>query len=452
MAEISPFRGLYFDSSKVPDLNKVITPPYDVIELEQQEEFFRRSPYNMIHLILGMHCSLDDPDAEEQYDQAGRLFKQWLEEGVLRRDPVPAIYPYEIEYKLSPSLSKKRKGFICLLKLEEFATGCVRPHEKTYETTKSERLKLMCCCNANLSQIFALYSDPADVVMHYLEQGREADPMIDFEDETGIKHKIWRTTDKAILRKVHSLMRDKSIFIADGHHRYETALNYMRMMREKYPDRGEKASFNYVMVYLANLNHSGVSILPTHRMLTEFSDFDLNGFLQKAKEYFEIDEYPFDTSNKTAVLDDFLKELKSHEKKGGAFGFYVRGVNKFFLLRGNRELIKSYLANKKFPEAMQSLDVVILTHLILKDLLQISDDFLNNEKKMWYEHDAYKAISLVDSGQYKMTFLINPTRIDQVQAIASAGLIMPHKATYFYPKVITGTIINLIDPDEDVDF
>ncbi len=451
MAEISPFRGIYFDSAKVPNLNDVITPPYDVIEPEQQQEFYRRSPYNMIHLILGMHCSLED-DSEEQYNKAGELFNRWLKEGILRRDPVPAIYPYEIEYRLSPSLSKKRKGYICLLRLEEFETGCIRPHEKTYEATKSERLKLMCCCNANLSQIFALYSDPADVVMHYLEQGRESSPLIDFEDETGIKHKIWRTTDKRILRKVHSLMKDKSIFIADGHHRYETALNYMRIMRERFPERGEKASFNYVMVYLANLNHSGVSILPTHRMLTEFNGFNVEKFLEKMTKYFEYDEFPFDEATKTEVLEQFIARLKSFERTGGAFGFYVRGVRKFFLLRAKKDIVKSFLQEKKFPEAMLNLDVVILTHLILKHVLQVSDEFLNNEKKMWYEHDAHKAISLVDSGQYKMTFLINPTRIDQVQAIASAGLIMPHKATYFYPKVITGTILNLIDPSEDVDF
>ncbi len=451
MAEISPFRGLYFDSSKVPNLNDVITPPYDVIEPEQQREFFQRSPYNMIHLILGMHSS-QEGDGNDQYNRAGELFKRWLEEGVLKRDPEPAIYSYEIEYKLSPSLSKKRKGFICLLKLEEFASGCVRPHEKTFEATKSERLKLMRCCNANLSQIFALYSDPADVVMHYLEQGREDNPMIDFEDETGIKHRIWRTTDKNILRKVRSLMKDKSIFIADGHHRYETALNYMRMMREQFPERGDKASFNYVMVYLANLNHSGVSILPTHRMISEFEGFDFDEFIQRAAEYFDFEEYPFDDSNKAKVLEDFIQKLKSYEQEGGTFGFYVRDTKRFILLRGKKELVRSFLEKKNFPEAMLNLDVVILTHLILKHLLGISDDFINDEKRMWFEHDVYKAVSLVDSGHYKLAFLINPTRIDQVQAVASAGLIMPHKATYFYPKVITGTIINLIDPNEDVDF
>ncbi len=451
MAEISPFRGLYFDSTRIPNLNDIITPPYDVIEPEEQHRFSLRSPYNMIHLILGMHCSLEE-NPEDQYNRAGNLFKQWLKEGILRRDPVPAIYPYEIEYRLSPSLSKKRKGFICLLKLEEFATGCVRPHEKTYEATKSERLKLMCCCNANLSQIFALYSDPADVIMHYLDQGREPAPMIDFQDDTGIKHRIWRTTDKAILRKVHSLMKDKSIFIADGHHRYETALNYMKMMREQFPERGEKASFNYVMVYLANLNHSGVTILPTHRMLTELEGFDYGKFMRQASQFFEIEEYPFDDSNKAEVLDKFRKRLTSFEQEGGTFGFYLRGSNKFVLLKGKKHLLKSFLQEKGFPEAMLSLDVVVLTHLILKHLLQVPDDFLCDEKRMWYEHDARKAISLVDSGQYMMTFLINPTRIDQVQAIASAGLIMPHKATYFYPKVITGTILNLIDPNEDVDF
>ncbi len=451
MAEIVPFRGLYFDSGKVPNLNDVITPPYDVIEPEEQRKFFSRSPYNMIHLILGMHCSLDE-NSEDQYNRAGGLFRKWLEEGILKRDPVPAIYPYEIEYRLSPSLSKKRKGFVCLLKLEEFATGCVRPHEKTYEATKSERLKLMCCCNANLSQIFALYSDPADVIMHYLEQGRESEPLINFVDETGIKHKIWRTTEKSILRKVHSLMKDKSIFIADGHHRYETALNYMKMMKEQFPERGEKASFNYVMVYLANLNHSGVTILPTHRMLTELDNFDFHQFLERAMHYFEIEEYPFNHTNKEEVFDKFIEKLASYERRGGTFGYYVRGSEKFILLKGKKQLIRSFLQEKGLPEAMLSLDVVILTHLILKHLLEVPDDFLCDEKRMWYEHDAQKAISLVDSGQYRMTFLINPTRIDQVQAIASAGLIMPHKATYFYPKVITGTILNLIDPREDIDF
>lgn len=446
MAEIAPFRGLLYNQARVPDLDAVITPPYDVISPAEQEMYYRRHPYNMIRLILGKRHPRDD-EHNNWYTRAAAKLQRWLKEGVLLRDPRAALYEYEVDYLEPPGRSKTRRGFICLVRLEDFSQGSVRPHERTYEATKSERLKLMCACGANLSQIFALYSDPAHEADYHLLRGRPESPVVAFTDSSGIRHRLWRLTSQEVIQGVRTAMTDKQLFIADGHHRYETALAYRRLMQQRYPGRGPRASFNYVLMYLSNMDHPGLTILPTHRVFVDIPQFRKESFLDGAGENFEVSRYPFDGGSYSRVLEEFLSALSAAAGQHPV-GVYVAGTGEFLLLKLSADRREALLGH--LPRALRQLDVVVLTELILKGILGVEDRVLNDEKQIQYCHSAWEAVARVEEGHYRATFLINPTRIEQVQEVATSGLIMPHKSTYFYPKVVNGSVLNLVDPHEDV--
>jgi uncharacterized protein (DUF1015 family) len=447
MAEIAPLRGYRYNREVVPDLAAVVTPPYDVISPAAQEMYHRRHRYNMVRLIL---ANKEPGDRAERswFTRAAEELRAWREQGILLRDPQPALYDYEIDYTEPPGLTKRRHGFICLVRLQEFSQGSIRPHERTFAATKSERLNLMCACNASVSQIFALYSDPGEVVRGELAVGREERPVAAFTDEAGTRHRLWRVTAPEVVKGVAALMGEKPLFLADGHHRYETALAYRDLMRAKYPNRGEQASFNYVLMYLSSINQRGLTILPTHRLFGRLPEFNLASFLETAGRYFEVEPFPFDSASRERVLGSFLRALEGAGSRH-FLGLYAAGAEAFVLLKF-RAAADSRAWRDHLPRPLQHLDVVVLTELVLKGLLGVDEKTLGDERQIHYSHDGREAVRLVDSGAYQVAFLINPTRVEQVQEVASAGLIMPHKSTYFYPKVIDGSVLHLLDPHEDV--
>jgi uncharacterized protein (DUF1015 family) len=447
MADIAPFRGLLYNQKVVGDLAAVVTPPFDVISPEDQEMYHQRHPYNMIRLILGRQKPGDSED-NNWYTRAGAALRDWQRQEVFSRDLHPAVFDYEIDYQEPGNLSRTRRGLICLVRLEEFSQGTVYPHERTYENTKSERLKLMLASQANLSQVFALYSDPDDLVARYLMEDRKAGPVFDFSDLTGQHHRMWRVTREDVIARVQSAMRDKPLFIADGHHRYETALNYQRLLKERYPERGEQASFNYILMHLSNMNQAGLSILSTHRLCVHLPQFEMTSFLARAAEYFEVERFPFAVAGRFPAVEEFVAKLGS---AGGQhfIGVYEASGGELVLLKLREDLDHDFWRGS-LPQPLQNLDVIVLTELVLKQLLRVDVKTLNDESSIQYSHDVREAIEQVDRGLFQVAFLINPTRIEQVQEVASAGLIMPHKSTYFYPKVIDGTVLNILDTVEDV--
>jgi uncharacterized protein (DUF1015 family) len=447
MVDIAPLRGLLYNQDLIRDLEAVMTPPYDVISPEDQEMYHRRHPYNMIRLILGRK-EAGDNEHRNWFTRAAETLEAWQREGVLIRDPKPAFYDYEIDYREPPNLLKTRRGFICLVRLQEFSQGAVRPHERTYEGTKAERLKLMESCKANLSQIFALYDDPARLVSTCLRQGRGEQPVFAFTDRTGIRHRMWRVTHSVTIRKVIAAMKSKPLFIADGHHRYETALTYRHLMRERLPERGPQVSFNYTLMYLSNMNHTGVSILPTHRMVVHLPQFRMESFLAQAADYFDVVRFPFDAVSREGVQEKFLKARQAAGDRHH-IGLYANGGEEFVLLKLRGDVDHDpWCGHLAAP--LRKLDVIVLTELVLNRLLEVSPQLLNDENRIRYERDAREAIEQVRRGLFQLTFLLNPTRIEQVRDVAASGLIMPHKSTYFYPKVINGSVMSLLDPHEDV--
>jgi uncharacterized protein (DUF1015 family) len=447
MPEIAPLKGLLYNQKLIGSMDEVITPPFDVISPEEQEMYHERHPYNMIRLILGRRQPRDN-EHNNWYSRAAEAFRAWQQQGVLIRDFKPAFYDYEIDYQESPHRSKKRRGLICLVRLQDFFHGSVLPHERTYEGTKSERLQLMRACNANFSQVFALYPDPTQEVNGCLSQGRDDRPVFDFTDSTGIHHRMWRVCQKEVIRKVADSMREKVTFIADGHHRYETALNYKRLMEQRYPARGERASFNYVLMYLANMHQEGLSILPTHRLFVHLPQFEMETFLARAADFFEVLSFPFNPASRIEVQVQFLKSLHTSGDHQ-VIGLCARESEEFILLQ-LREDVDHELWRAQVPVPLRKLDVVVLTELVLKRLLEVDETLLNDETRIKYKHNAMEAIEEVRANRFQVAFLLNHTKIEQLQKVATSGLFMPHKSTYFYPKVIDGSVLNLLDPHEDV--
>lgn len=445
MAEIAPFRGLRYNSEKVPDLARVVIPPYDVISPSEQKEFYRSSPYNMVRLELGMATSEDSPE-NNPHTRAAAFLRDWQRDEVLVRDTDPSVYYYELDYSLDPQLRKTRYGFICALKLEDFSSGSVRPHEKTFQAVKDERLQLMLSCHANLSPVFALYADPEQSVDNSLRAGRDGDPVVAFTDARGMEHRLWRVRDLAVLERVRDLMRGKALFIADGHHRYETALNYRNLQRRRHGEASPRATFEYIMVYLSNLNQEGLTILPTHRLLRRLGSWSLSDFLDQAGAYFEISSFASNEAGEKAWRNDL--EADGHNKET-TIGFYPSGGESFYLMRARREAVSAYLTSCGIPQELQCLDVVVLDRLILKRILGLSETFLADADNIHFSHDFSSAVRQIRKGGYDAGFLINSTRIEQVQEVANSSLIMPHKSTYFYPKVGSGMVVHPLSPHEE---
>lgn len=441
MAQIAPFRGLRYNTRKVPDLRQVVIPPYDVISADEQELFHRISPYNMIHLELGKPTEKDGPD-DNPHTRAAEYLNRWQLEGVLARDPTPCIYHYELDYALDSLTRQTRNGFICALKLEDFSRGTVRPHERTFQNVKDERLGLMLSCHANLSPVFSLYGDPVNLVDSTLREGRDPGPVIDFTDTHGLTHRVWKVEDPDALRVAASVMAEKTIFIADGHHRYETGLNYRAIRRDWAKSSDPHESYEYIMMYLSNMNDEGLTILPTHRMLRNLDGIEVEAFLDMARTFFDISSFEQDSAGEQAWVRALLD---GEARKENAIGFCCRGSGPLVVLNAKREKVSEYLAEKGLAGVLHRLDVVVLDQVILRHLLNLSDEFLANEKNIHFKHNLHEALSHVRSGEYEAGFFINHTRMEQVEEVAGAGLIMPHKSTYFYPKVGSGLAIRLLD-------
>jgi uncharacterized protein (DUF1015 family) len=446
MAEIAPFRGLRYNQEKVPDLAQVVIPPYDVISREEQQAFHERSPHNFIRLELGLPTP-EDSSENNPHTRAAAWMRQWEHQGILVRNPKPSIYCYELDYKNGHEPVKTRKGFICALRLEDFSSGRVRPHEKTFQAIKDERLALMLACNANLSPVFALYPDSNEKAYSALASGRRGDPVISFTDFAGMTHRVWPVTDRPVLEEVRKLTLDKPIFIADGHHRYETALNYRNALRERYGSGNPHASCEFIMVYLTDMNEPGLTILPTHRLLRNLGQWDCERLVERAKSYFHVQRFESENGDelrwKEAIRAGSLR-------KDTTIGFYCKDAASVYVLTAKRDVVSSMLEQKGTPLPLRTLDVVVLDQLVLRGLLGLSDQFLANERNISFMNDFAEALDAVKSCRFDAGFFINHTRIEQVREVASAGLIMPHKSTYFYPKVISGLVVNPLFPDEEI--
>ncbi|MCG2758096.1 MAG: DUF1015 domain-containing protein [Desulfobacteraceae bacterium] len=439
MAKVIPFRGILYNPQKIRNLSDIVTPPYDVISRQEQHNFYERHPQNVVRLILGKTTENDSVN-NNCYTRASDFFKNWFSENILVQDTTSAFYLTSMDFSLE-NRTFTRYGLIALVALEPFKNGVVLPHESTFSNVKMERFELMKSCHANFSPIFSLYSDSKNIIIDKLKGlALKQAPVVDFTDYDGQRHRMWRITDLDSCRYVSNAMQEKRLFIADGHHRYETALSYRDWIASNNPDFKKEHPANYVMMYLSSMEHDGLAILPAHRMVKGLKSSILGSFINKAEHYFDILTIPFRSSELEGARAEVISILKSNASKN-IIGVLMKGSMEFYLLTLKSNVMKRMFSNE-VPEALRYLDVTVLTRLIFIETLGFDNSKLDNENIITYSSSEKRAIEAALSGECDASFILNPTKIEQVRDIANKGLIMPRKSTYFYPKVITGLVMN----------
>ncbi len=444
MAKIVPFRGIVYNPERVENLANVATPPYDVITPPEQLAFYERHPWNIIRLILGKISEKDTPQ-DNRHTRSADFFNAWMSEGILIQDISPAFYLTSIEFSVQ-SRKITRWGLISQVALEPFENGVVLPHEKTFSRVKSERLELMKSCHANYSPIFSLYSDSEQIVLNTLRQScsemmPDMKPDMKFVDTYGHIHQLWRITDVAVHQRVSDFLNDKSIFIADGHHRYETALNYRQWVADRTPGFSPEHPANFIMMYLCGMEDPGLLILPAHRMVKAISPEKLVSFISAAEACFDISRFSMESGIGTETAAEKWDSILNTGGSGTQIGVVIKNHQQGYLL-SLKPGVMQRMFGREMSERMLELDVTVLTRLILMELLGLNHSQLDDEYIMSYSSKTDVAVEAVRTGDCDAAFILNSTRIDQVKRIAEAGEIMPRKSTYFYPKVITGQVLN----------
>lgn len=448
MPVVAPFRAVRYNPQQVSSLADVVTPPYDVISHEQQESYYAADPHNIIRVELNKKRDSDHA-GDNRYTRSGEHFQRWQEQGVLLRDESPAFYLSETTYTDAEGNQRVRRGFFTLLKVADLHERTVLPHEKTFTTHKEDRFQLFKAVQANISPIFALFPDSLNEVMTTLEQAKEPEPLNDFVDPMGLPQKLYRVSDPKACRRVQQFMADKVIFIADGHHRYETSLNYRNYMRGLHPEAGPNALFNYTLTYLCSMSDPGLTVFACHRLVPQLDGFGAEDFLALAKPYFEVRELAL-AGDLDAAKAKLTEALAKADAKSNSLGLISHDTDKAYLLTLKPGAMES-LSGPDVEGPLGKLDVVVLTHLVLEKILGLDNSARDQEHTIRYLADMGHVLQEVKSGRSRLAFLLNPTKVEQVQAVAEAGLIMPRKATYFYPKVLTGLVVNLLNPDEEAE-
>lgn len=444
MATILPFQGIRYNPDSVPDGGLVTTPPYDVISPDEQAAFYARHPNNVIRLILGQPRA-EDTEQDNPHTRSALYFQQWLSEGVLTQDAEPSIYLKAITYTVGPE-TVTRFGLIARVKVEPFEKRVVLPHEKTFSKVKSERLDLMKATHCNYCPIFSLYPDEDNILQDLVEAVDKSAPVADFVDEQEHRHRLWQITDPALHERVTTAMQDKRLFIADGHHRYETALDFKRHLAETDPDFDDHHPANYVMMYLCSMRDPGLIILPAHRLLKSVSQAEMTTALEVSGDYFDISAFRFDGQDRPAAQKRFLDALAAGSDQH-TIGIYAHRSPAFHLLALKPGVMADLFGDELDPALLQ-LDVSVLTRLLFMKILGFNQARLDDATLIGYASRAEQAIASVDEGTYDVAFILNATRIEQVQVVAQKGLIMPRKSTYFFPKVRSGLVMCRLDTED----
>ncbi len=429
MAHIEPFRALRYDPSRV-SIPQVVTQPYDKITPEMQEGYYAVSPYNLVRVILGKQHA-GDHAGENRYSRASNFFQSWRNDGIFLRDVEPSLYLYGQRFKVPGGKSElERRGVIALGRIEDYSAGVVFRHEQTLAKPKADRLDLLRATRAHFGQLFMLYSDPAGEIDAALQPGHAPD--LDTQDEYGVSHQVWKIADPGLVSMVREKMRDKKLVIADGHHRYETALNYRNEQRAAKAAAGSVAPHELVMMTLVNMDSPGLVILPTHRVVHGLESFSAAAFREKASAYFSVEEVDasVDAARATVIL-----------REAGRIGTAMLAVaaDRVFLLDRPRPVSPNFYDGLSLRQ--QSLDVVQLHRCLLEGVLGISEEAIREQKNVRYIRDIGESMAQVRNGTANVAFLMNPVRMAQVRDIAFAGEVLPQKSTDFYPKLLTGLTI-----------
>lgn len=398
MATVKGFRGIRYNPEKVKNFGDVLAPPYDVINAKEQDDLYNKNPHNVIRLILAKG------EEDSKYEEAAKTFRSWIDQDILTNDDEPSIYPYYQEFE-DGGKKLTRKGFLAAVKIEDFETKKILPHERTFPKHKRDRLKLNTACRANMSPVFSVYSDPEIVIEKLLDEKLTGEPIFDVTNEDGVRNKLWKISDPEVIGQITNHLEDKSFLIADGHHRYETALEYRNIQREANGGSTEDKPYEYVMMFLSNAEDEGLIINPTHRAVKNLS-MDLETFLSKLSKEFNVQKMPYNE------------------------GVTNIGYKEFTIITKDPDNV--YRVSPK-NDTTEGLAVTILHTKVFGEI--IDEDFL-------FTKFLDEAASLVQSGEYEIAFILPELRASDIFDVVLTGDRMPQKTTYFYPKILSGLVFN----------
>ena len=436
MADIHPFRALRYDLQKV-SASQVVTQPYDKITPAMQDRYYAASPYNLVRIILGRH-EADENVGENVYTRAAAYARDWRAHGILRQDSSPSIYSYSQTFTAPSGTSFERRGFIALGRIEDYSAKVVYRHEQTLSKPKADRLDLLRATRAHYEQLFLLYEDSGQIDSLL---ATPQSPIIDVVDEYGVAHRVWQISDATVIAAVQNRMRDQKLVIADGHHRYETALNFRNESRAAAgASSNPEAPYEFVMMTFVNMNDPGLLVLPTHRVVHSLESFSADAFQNSACAFFEVEEVDpaIDAARATALL---------HERGRAGTALLAVTANRAFLLHSPKPAGAKFFTG--LSDRQRSLDVVQLHKCLLEGVLQLSEESIRNQQNLSYLREAAEALNQV-RGQTpgkaaNIAFLMNPCPVAQVRDVALAGEVMPQKSTDFYPKLLSGLTAYALD-------
>jgi uncharacterized protein (DUF1015 family) len=417
MAKVEPLRAIHYEPAAVGGLESVVAPPYDVIDSRQRAELLERSPFNVVAVDLPQ-------GGEDPYRAAGELFESWQLQGVLTRDREPALWAHTQDYRGPDGRTRRRRGFFCRVRIEDYGPGRVRPHERTHPGPKEDRLRLTRATRANISPIFSLYSDPRQAAWAALEPATEQPPWGEVTDGDGTVHRLWRVADAEAIAAVQAATASAELLIADGHHRYETMHAYAEEV-------GGEGEHRYILMCLVALEDPGLTVFPTHRLVNGLDEARWRSLRETLSRDFDSTEVGLEELAPPPLTDGRPLELG-----------YIDGRSERALRLRLRSQAIADAALSTHTEPYRHLDTGILEALVLKGALGLSDDDISHFNGLFYARDTEEAVAMVRSGQYDAAFVMRPTPVEQVQALAQAGENMPPKSTFFYPKLLTGLLFN----------
>jgi uncharacterized protein (DUF1015 family) len=465
MAEIRPFRAYRYDTNRVA-LKDVLTQPYDKITAEMQERYYAASPYNLIAIEKGRVLPSDSAE-NNVYTRAAAKLEEWIAAKILVQDRAPSIYAYAQEYLVPGTQTRRtRIGFIALGRVEDYSAGVVFPHERTLSAPKADRIELLRRMRAQTGQLFMLYDDASRKIDNWLEEIARKNAPIEMRDEFDVVHRLWPVADAEVIRRVEAAMAKQKLVIADGHHRYETALVFRdegrNENRAKSGTADPMAAYEFAMMTFINTHSKGLTILPTHRLVRNLEGFDFERFRKSVSPYFDWYSYPFrDAEERAASYAEFRRDFdgRNHGRRG--IGIYTgssfspspmagagpgtpAGANAFYLFLLRKDVDLEQLL-PDLSEAQRGLDVVLLHRVMLEKGLGITAEAVEAEKFIGYEREMESAIAAVDRGEAQMACLLKPVRVEQVVEIALGGGVLPQKSTDFYPKLLSGETVFRIE-------
>ncbi len=441
MVDIVPFVCTRYGPQLADDLARLVTPPYDVIDRKLQQELYDRHPNNLVRIDYAQP-EPEGSEFENHYARAGALWQQWKKEGVLVEEPRKAYYVYEQEFELADGRRLTRRGFFAAVRLEDFAEGGIRAHEQTFSGPKADRFRLMRATHSNMSPIFCVYDDPARKIDKLLAEGIKGQKPVVAELD-GITHRLWVAAKPNVVAGLTKAMEDQTLFIADGHHRYETALLYRDEMRQTFGRDNGHSPYDYTMMYLNNIHDDGLIVLPTHRILSKETciGLDCAEAIEDMGEYFDVTPLELDAANLEAEARRYTELLAEAGRTRTSFIIMLpKGRAWLASLKPEADPLE-LIDEDDLPRPIAELDVTILHKYIISRATLGNPEIELDHDDVHYVKDAVDVLRAMTTCRYGIAYLLNPTRVEQVCAIAREGLRMPHKSTYFYPKLLTGMVM-----------